>query len=118
MAQMDKELASTSLGSSFIKKTVNDKDKPKVCFKIILNFIIFLIKHFHFQKTVRIDPTAQCADSEEDNFTDVEDFVPVNVDVNAFQHILKSYHEQLGLPGPAGNLLGPAGLNLGQEPPK
>jgi len=38
--------------------------------------------------------------------------------VNAFQHILKSYQEQLGLPGPAGNLLGPAGLNLGKDSSK
>ncbi|XP_060881432.1 protein ecdysoneless [Metopolophium dirhodum] len=98
MAQMDKELASTSLGSSFVKKPTSDKNKLK--------------------KTVRIDPTVQCQDSEEDNFSDVEDFEPVDIDVNTFQHILKSYQEQLGLPGPAGNLLGPAGLNLGQEPSK
>lgn len=70
------------------------------------------------QKTVRIDPTVQCKESDEDNFSDVEDFEPVDIDVNAFQHIIKSYQEQLGLPGPAGNLLGPAGLNLGQEPSK
>lgn len=31
MAQMDKELASTSLGSSFLKKSSNDKNRPKVC---------------------------------------------------------------------------------------
>jgi len=98
MTQMDKELASTSLGSSFIKKPTTDKDKPK--------------------KTVRIDPTVQCVDSEDDNFSDVEDFKPVDIDANAFQHILNSYQEQLGLPGPAGNLLGPAGLNLGGKPSK
>lgn len=98
MAQMDKELASTSLGSSFVKKPTSDKNRLK--------------------KTVRINPTVQCQDNEEDNFSDVEDFEPVDIDVNTFQHILKSYQEQLGLPGPAGNLLGPAGLNLGQEPSK
>lgn len=70
------------------------------------------------QKTVRIDPTVQCKESEEDNFSDVENFEPVDIDVNAFQNIIKSYQEQLGLPGPASNLLGPAGLNLGQEPSK
>lgn len=48
----------------------------------------------------------------------MEDFKPVDIDINAFQNILKSYQEQLGLPGPAGNLLGPAGLNLGQDPSK
>lgn len=31
MNQMDKELASTSLGSSFVKKQTNGQDKPKVC---------------------------------------------------------------------------------------
>jgi len=98
MAQMDKELATTSVGKSFIKKSSKDNVKMK--------------------KTVRINPTVECAESEEDNFSDVEDFEPVDIDVNAFQHILKSYQEQLGLPGPAGNILGPAGLNLGQEPSK
>ncbi|XP_025409951.1 protein ecdysoneless isoform X2 [Sipha flava] len=98
MNQMDKELASTSLGSSFVKKETNSKNKPK--------------------KTVRINSNVQFDESEEDNFSDVEDFEPVDIDVNAFQNILKSYQEQLGLPGPAGNLLGPAGLNLGQEPSK
>ncbi|KAE9544558.1 hypothetical protein AGLY_000099 [Aphis glycines] len=98
MAQMDKELASTSLGSSFVKKPTSDNNKQK--------------------KTVRIDPNVQSQDSEEDNFSDVEDFEPVDIDVNAFQHILKSYQEQLGLPGPAGNLLGPAGLNLGKDSSK
>lgn len=59
----------------------------------------------------------ECEDSEDD-FSDVEDFKSVDINVNAFQHILKSYQEQHGLPGPAGNLLGPAGLNLGQKPSK
>lgn len=31
MAQMDKELASTSLGSSFVKKPTSDNNKQKVC---------------------------------------------------------------------------------------
>lgn len=48
----------------------------------------------------------------------MEDFKPVDINLNAFQQILKSYEEQHGLPGPAGNLLGPAGLNLGQGPSK
>lgn len=30
MAQMDKELASTSLGSSFVKKSTSDNNKQKV----------------------------------------------------------------------------------------
>jgi len=38
MAQMDKELASTSLGSSFIKKTTSGEDKPKVCIVFLLMF--------------------------------------------------------------------------------
>ncbi|XP_050428498.1 protein ecdysoneless [Adelges cooleyi] len=98
MDQMDKELASTSLGSSFIKKSPGNI-KPK--------------------KTVRIAPTAKCEDDDDDNdYSDVEHFEPVDIDVNAFQNILQSYQEQLGLPGPAGNLLGPAGLNLGQGSPK
>jgi len=81
-------------------------------------YYYYLNFFFLFKKTVRIDPTVRCADSENDDFSDVEDFKPVDIDVNAFQHILKSYQEQLGLPGPAGNLLGPAGLNLGRKPSK
>jgi len=30
MTQMDKELASTSLGSSFVKKSTSHKDNPEV----------------------------------------------------------------------------------------
>lgn len=70
------------------------------------------------QKTVRIDPTVQSMESEDDNFSDVEDFKPVDIDLNTFQQMFKSYQEQHGLPGPVGNLLGPAGLNLGQGPSK
>lgn len=44
MAQMDRELASTSLGSSFIKKTTTDKDKPKV----YKNSIKFYYQVFNF----------------------------------------------------------------------
>ncbi|XP_050532620.1 protein ecdysoneless [Daktulosphaira vitifoliae] len=95
MDQMDRELASTSLGSSFIKKSTSSSTKLK--------------------KNVRIAPTATCEDDSD--YSDVEHFEPVDIDVNAFQNILQSYHEQLGLPGPAGNLLGPAGLNIVQNPP-
>lgn len=87
-------------------------------YQYIYIYLNYYFNYFFLQKTVRINPTAQCQDSEEDNFSDVEDFEPVDIDVNTFQHILKSYQEQLGLPGPASNLLGPAGLNLGQEPSK
>lgn len=80
-------------------------------------FFFFLIKNYYLQKNVRIAPTATCEDDSD--YSDVEHFEPVDIDVNAFQNILKSYQEQLGLPGPAGNLLGPAGLDIGKNiPPK
>lgn len=51
MAQMDKELANTSLGSSFVKKHLSDKDKPKVYSRNIifsngfLNLIYFFLEN-------------------------------------------------------------------------
>jgi hypothetical protein len=48
MNQMDKELASTSLGSSFVKKETNSKNKPKVCNQYYYFYAFFLILIFLF----------------------------------------------------------------------
>jgi len=42
----------------------------------------------------------------------VEDLEPVDIDMNALQNIIMSYQSQMGLPGPAENILGPMGVNL------
>ncbi|XP_018325344.1 protein ecdysoneless [Agrilus planipennis] len=74
MDLMDKELAGTSVGRSFVKQE-STKD-------------------------------------EETNFDDVEDFSPVDINLNALKNVLESYRAQMGEAGPASNLLGPMGVNL------
>ncbi|CAG9831641.1 unnamed protein product [Diabrotica balteata] len=47
-----------------------------------------------------------------DNFEDIENFKPVDINVNALKYILESYKSQLGDAGPSSNMLGPMGLHL------
>lgn len=47
-----------------------------------------------------------------DAFDDIEDFKPVDVDVNALKNILESYRSQMGEAGPSSNMLGPMGIHL------
>ncbi|CAB3362247.1 Hypothetical predicted protein [Cloeon dipterum] len=80
MAQMDAELAKTTIGESF------EKSKPEV---------------------------------HEDSFDDIEDFRPVDIDLNALKNVLASYQSELGVgPGPASSLLGPMGVHLETMPSK
>ncbi|KAL1518015.1 hypothetical protein ABEB36_001701 [Hypothenemus hampei] len=73
MDQMDVELASTTIGQSFQKK------------------------------------------SSEDQFDDIENFQPVDIDVNALKNILESYKAQLGEAGPSTTMLGPMGVHLDND---
>ncbi|CAH0390428.1 unnamed protein product [Bemisia tabaci] len=75
MDQMDKELASTTIGQSF-------------------------------------DKVAEKEHMEDDSFSDIENFKPVNVDMNALKNLMKSYEEQIGEPGPTSTLLGSMGVKL------
>ncbi|CAH0547417.1 unnamed protein product [Brassicogethes aeneus] len=70
MDEMDRELAKTTIGESFEKKTNGD------------------------------------------GFDDIENFRPVDIDVNALKNILESYKSQLGEAGPSSNMLGPMGVHL------
>jgi len=54
---------------------------------------------------------------EEDSFDDVEDFEPVNVDMNAVGNLLASYQAQHGLPGPTSSLLASLPQNKDKEQP-
>lgn len=47
-----------------------------------------------------------------DTFEDIEDFKPVDVDMNALKNILESYRSQMGEAGPSSNMLGPMGVHL------
>ncbi|KAF7266105.1 ecdysoneless cell cycle regulator [Rhynchophorus ferrugineus] len=53
---------------------------------------------------------------KDSSFEDVENFNPVDIDVNALKNILESYKSQLGDSGPSSNMLGPMGIHL--EPKK
>lgn len=49
---------------------------------------------------------------EEDNFDDIENFKPIDIDKNLIQNLLASYKAQMGEAGPTGNLLGPMGVKI------
>lgn len=51
----------------------------------------------------------------DDSFEDIEDFRPVDIDMNALKNILESYQSQMGSAGPSSNLLGPMGVHLDPE---
>uniref|UniRef100_A0A7G3ANP3 Putative mads box transcription factor n=1 Tax=Lutzomyia longipalpis TaxID=7200 RepID=A0A7G3ANP3_LUTLO len=48
----------------------------------------------------------------EDTFDDIEDFQPVDIDLNTLKNMMESYQAQLGGPGPASNLFGSMGVRL------
>lgn len=50
-----------------------------------------------------------------DSFDDIENFKPVDIDVNALKNILESYRSQLGDAGPSSNMLGPMGIHLNSK---
>lgn len=47
-----------------------------------------------------------------DTFDDIEDFKPVDLDMNALKNMLESYRSQMGEAGPSSNMLGPMGVHL------
>ncbi|XP_037659865.1 protein ecdysoneless homolog isoform X3 [Choloepus didactylus] len=84
MAQMDQELAHTSIGKSF---TTRKQVEPL------------------FQ-------TTSISSDEEDSGTRESVMTPVDVDLNLVSNILESYSSQAGLAGPASNLLRSMGVQL------
>ncbi|XP_066099308.1 protein ecdysoneless homolog [Saccopteryx bilineata] len=84
MAQMDRELAHTSIGKSFTT-----------------------------QKQVEsLSQTTSNNSDEEDSGAGGSAVVPVDVDLNLVSNILESYSSQAGLAGPASNLLQSMGVQL------
>ncbi|KAL2769829.1 protein ecdysoneless-like protein isoform 3 [Daubentonia madagascariensis] len=84
MAQMDEELAHTSIGKSF---TTRKQVEP-------------------------VSQTANNNSDEEDSGTGESVMAPVDVDLNLVSNILESYSSQAGLAGPASNLLQSMGVQL------
>lgn len=77
MEEMDRELAKTTIGSSFEKRNA----------------------------------TKACVD----DFDDIEDFQPVDIDANTVKNMMESYKAQMGTSGPASNLLGSLGVRLDEQ---
>lgn len=83
MEQMDRELAATTIGSSF-------KTKPGAS-----------------------NANANDGDDEDDeDFDDIESFEPVDIDVNAMKNLAESYKAQFGNHGPTSSLLNTLGMRL------
>ncbi|XP_069316083.1 protein ecdysoneless homolog isoform X2 [Eulemur rufifrons] len=84
MAQMDQELAHTSIGKSFTTR----------------------------KQVEHVSQTTNNNSDEEDSGTGESVMAPVDVDLNLVSNILESYSSQAGLPGPASNLLQSMGVQL------
>uniref|UniRef100_A0A336LLL9 CSON010150 protein n=1 Tax=Culicoides sonorensis TaxID=179676 RepID=A0A336LLL9_CULSO len=50
-----------------------------------------------------------------DDFDDIEDFQPVDIDANTVKNMMESYKAQMGATGPATNLLGTLGVRLEEQ---
>ncbi|KAM5237085.1 LOW QUALITY PROTEIN: protein ecdysoneless homolog [Ctenodactylus gundi] len=86
MAQMDQELANTSIGKSFTTRKQVNKESPS--------------------------HTTNSNSDEEDSGAGDSLMAPVDVDLNLVSNILESYSSQAGLAGPASNLLQSMGVQL------
>lgn len=74
---MERELAKTTIGSSFEKRNTNNA----------------------------------CTD----DFEDIEDFQPVDIDANTIKNMMESYKAQMGTTGPASTLLGSLGMRFDKQ---
>lgn len=82
MDQMDQELAKTTIGQSF-SIAATKKSKGK---------------------------SSKAAN--EDDFDDIEDFEPININVNTLKNMMDSYKSQIGGAGPVSNLLNAMGVGM------
>ena len=82
MAQMDKELANTTMGQSFSKSTTANSKQPR------------------------------SVSDNEDDFDDIESFKPIDIDVNALKNMMASYKSQLGGSGPVSNIFSAMGVGM------
>ncbi|EDW78791.1 uncharacterized protein Dwil_GK12519 [Drosophila willistoni] len=82
MDQMDRELAHTAVGKTFHSK------KP----------------------TTTAAPSAHLDD--DDDFDDIEDFEPININVNTLRNMMDSYKSQVGGSGPVSNLFSAMGVGM------
>lgn len=87
MKLMDKELKETTVGKSFEEKKKQEKSKEE---------------------------TAEASSNgvDQGEFDDIEEFKPVDIEMNTLKNMLESYQSQLGGPGPTSNLLSSMGFNI------
>ncbi|KAH8379506.1 hypothetical protein KR009_005353 [Drosophila setifemur] len=53
------------------------------------------------------------AQADEDDFDDIEDFEPININVNTLRNMMDSYQAQVGGAGPVSNLFSAMGVGMG-----
>lgn len=87
MDQMDRELANTSIGKSF-SRTRKAKSKK-----------------------------SNNNETDDQDFNDIEDFEPVDINVNTLRNMMDSYKSQLGTFGPVNSLLSAMGAGMSAEIP-
>lgn len=82
MDMMDKELKGTTVGKSFVAQPAKKEQNTE---------------------------NGEAAGGE---FDDIEEFKPVDIEMNTVKNMLESYQSQLGGPGPTSNLLSSMGFNV------
>ncbi|XP_031632908.1 protein ecdysoneless [Contarinia nasturtii] len=92
MEQMDRELAATTIGSSF-------KTKPNV-------------------SNANANGGDDDDGDDDEDFDDIESFEPVDIDVNAMKNLAESYKAQFGNHGPTSSLLSTLGMRLNTDSQK
>lgn len=93
MGQMDKELASTTMGQTFKSSASGHSSVPS-------------------SSTSSSKPKVATANVEELDEFDKEGLTPVNIDMNALANILESFQSQDGPSGPSANLLRGVGFDM------
>uniref|UniRef100_A0A1B0BVC2 Uncharacterized protein n=1 Tax=Glossina palpalis gambiensis TaxID=67801 RepID=A0A1B0BVC2_9MUSC len=86
MDEMDKELAKTTIGQTFV--TTQQK------------------------RTIKTKTSSSAADADDDDFDDIEAFEPININVNTLKSMMDSYKSQLGGAGPVTHLLNAMGAGM------
>lgn len=90
MDQMDRELSTTTIGSSFKNKTTTDDANDN-------------------------GGVVSGSGGDDEDFDDIESFEPVDIDVNALKNLAESYKAQYGNHGPTTSLLSSLGMRLDTE---
>lgn len=101
MDQMDRELANTTIGKSFHRKLKSKlKSKSKGA-----------------DDAHNSNGKDRDSDIDDQDFDDIEDFQPVDINVNTLRNMMDSYRSQLGAFGPLNGLLNAMGSGMSADVP-